>query len=247
MNDLHTRASPVRDYLERNPETRTVEVVLTDLNGVYRGKWLPADTIGKVLKGKFKMPLTSVSCDIWGRDVPALCSDTGDGDGICTAVEETIRPLPWLDRPTAQVFLRLCTEDGVPWGFDPRVVLDRVADRFRERGLTPVCAPELEFYLFSEERDSDGAPVIPPSGVNGRRRIGGQLYSTDVMREYSDLLHEVRDCCELMDVPATRWRRRTTRSCSSKPSRAYPGSTGRSRVSWPSRLESARATASTRT
>jgi glutamine synthetase len=201
MDDKPTHPSPVRDFLSRHPETETVEVVLTDLNGVYRGKWLPAEAIGKVLDGKFKMPLTSVACDIWGRDVPALCRETGDGDGICSAIEESIRPLPWLQRPTAQLFLQLNTEDGTPWAFDPRVVLGQVADRFRERGLTPVCAPELEFYLFAGERDRDGRPVIPASGVNGPSPIGGQLYSMDVMREQADLLHEIRDCCETMAIP----------------------------------------------
>jgi glutamine synthetase len=201
MDDKPTHPSPVRDFLSRHPETETVEVVLTDLNGVYRGKWLPAEAIGKVLDGKFKMPLTSVACDIWGRDVPALCRETGDGDGICSAIEESIRPLPWLQRPTAQLFLQLNTEDGTPWAFDPRVVLGQVADRFRERGLTPVCAPELEFYLFAGERDRDGRPVIPASGVNGPSPIGGQLYSMDVMREQADLLHEIRDCCKTMAIP----------------------------------------------
>jgi glutamine synthetase len=201
MNDEGTSNSPVRRFLASHPETETIEVVLTDLNGIYRGKWLPAANIGKVLEGRFKMPLTSVSCDVWGRDVPALCRQTGDGDGICDAIEETIRPLPWLERPTAQMFLQLNTEDGTPWGFDPRVVLKRVAARFAERGLTAVCAPELEFYLFAEGRDANGQPIIPPSRANGECRIGGQLYSTEVMHEMSGLMHEIRECCERMDVP----------------------------------------------
>jgi glutamine synthetase len=201
MDHTPTPTSPIRNFLRRHPDTETVEVVLTDLNGIYRGKWLPAEGIGKVLDGKFKMPLTSVACDIWGRDVPALCRETGDGDGICTAIEDSIRPLPWLQRPTAQVFLQLNTEDGTPWAFDPRVVLGRVAARCRERGLTPVCAPELEFYLFAAERDREGCPVVPASRVNGRNAIGGQLYSTDVMRENGELLHEIRECCEAMELP----------------------------------------------
>ena len=201
MNDDQRRTSPVREYLAQNPETETVEVVLSDLNGIYRGKWLPADGIDKVLEGKFKMPLTAVACDIWGRDVPALCRQTGDGDGICSAVEDSIRPLPWLERPTAQLFLQLNTEDGTPWEFDPRVVLKRVAERFDAHGLTPVCAPELEFYLFEEERDSEGRPVIPPSRVNGECRIGGQLYSTEIMHERAALMHEIRDHCERMRIP----------------------------------------------
>lgn len=201
MNDRNDSNSPVSRYLERHPETETIEVVLTDLNGIYRGKWLPIEGIDKVLDGKFKMPLTSVSCDIWGRDVPALCRQTGDGDGICEAIEETISPLPWLPRPTAQLFLQLNTEDGVPWEFDPRVVLKKVAARFADLGLTPVCAPELEFYLFAEGRDANGLPIIPPSRVNGECRIGGQLYSTEIMHEREDLMHEIRHCCALMEIP----------------------------------------------
>ena len=162
MSDTDRQSSRMRRFLAEHPETEILEVVLTDLNGIYRGKWLPVAGIDKVLDGKFKMPLTAVSCDIWGRDVPALCRQTGDGDGICTAIAETFRPLPWLSRPTAQVFLQLNTEDGAPWEFDPRVVLKKVTERFEALELTPVCAPELEFYLFEEGRDEDGLPIIPP-------------------------------------------------------------------------------------
>ncbi|MGK2924818.1 MAG: glutamine synthetase family protein [Lysobacterales bacterium] len=201
MHNRNDTNSPVSRFLKRHPETETIEVVLTDLNGIYRGKWLPIEGLYKVLNGKFKMPLTSVSCDIWGRDVPALCRQTGDGDGICEAIEETISPLPWLPRPTAQLFLQLNTEDGVPWEYDPRVVLKKVAARFADLGLTPVCAPELEFYLFAEGRDANGLPIIPPSRVNGECRIGGQLYSTEIMHEREDLMHEIRHCCALMEIP----------------------------------------------
>jgi len=193
--------SPVSRFLEEHPDIETVEVVLSDLNGIYRGKWLPAHSAGKVLDGTFKIPLTAVSPDIWGRDVKALCRQTGDGDGICIPVESSIRMLPWLSRPTAQLFLQLNTEDGTPWEFDPRVVLKKVCTLYRERGLTPVCAPELEFYLFEEGRDNEGKPRVPATRVNGNCRIGGQLYSTEVMQETAGLMHEIRETCDLMAVP----------------------------------------------
>ncbi|NNK32752.1 MAG: glutamine synthetase, partial [Xanthomonadales bacterium] len=148
-----TVESPVRKFLSERPEIRTVEAVLSDLNGIYRGKWLPLEAVDKLLSGQFKMPLTSVTPDVWGRDVEAICEVTGDGDGICTAVEESIRPLPWRERPAAQLFLQLNHEDGRPCGYDPRVVLGRVLGRYRALGLKPVCAPELEFSLFAEGRD----------------------------------------------------------------------------------------------
>jgi glutamine synthetase len=208
MNDTDTRTSPVRRYLHAHPATETIEVVLTDLNGIYRGKWLPADGIDKVLEGKFKMPLTSVACDIWGRDVPALCRQTGDGDGICTAIEETISPLPWLPRPTAQLFLQLNTETGIPWEFDPRVVRTMVAARFNDISLTPVCAPELG-STCSARRDEGGLRSFRPAGSR-RMPHGGQLYGTESC-EQADLMYEIRQCCDQMEIPQDRllenWRR----------------------------------------
>lgn len=195
------QSSPVSRFLEDHPEIETIEVVLTDLNGIYRGKWLPAQSASKILDGTLKIPLTAVTPDVWGRDVPVLCTETGDSDGLCVPVQRSIRMLPWLDRPTAQLFLQLNNEDGTPCGFDPRVVLKTVCALYRERGLTPVCAPELEFYLFEEGRDGHGKPNIPATRVNGNCRIGGQLYSTEVMQETAGLMHEIRETCEKMSVP----------------------------------------------
>lgn len=193
--------SPVRVFMDQHPEVQTFEVVLTDLNGILRGKWLPRASMEKVLNGKLKMSLTSLCADVWGRDVPILCRQTGDGDGICVALEDSIRLLPWLQRPTAQLMLQLNTEDGTPWGYDSRVILQRVCTRFKKLGLTPVCAPELEFYLLPEDRQADGTPRIPATRANGTCTIGGQLYSTEVMQEQAILLHEMRKACELMNLP----------------------------------------------
>ncbi len=97
--------------------------------------------------------------------------------------------------------LQLNTEEGTPWGYDPRVILQRVCKRFEALGLTPVCAPELEFYLLPEDRQADGTPRIPATRANGTCTIGGQLYSTEVMQEQAVLLHEMREACELMQLP----------------------------------------------
>jgi glutamine synthetase len=198
--DKHSK-SPVREFMQEHPEVQTFEVVLTDLNGILRGKWLPRAGMEKVLNGQLKMSLTALCADVWGRDVPVLCRQTGDGDGICIPLEDSIRLLPWLERPTAQLTLQLNTEDGTPWGYDPRVILQRVCQRFEQLGLTPVCAPELEFYLLPEERHADGTPRIPATRANGTCTIGGQLYSTEVMQEQAVLLHEMREACELMKLP----------------------------------------------
>lgn len=188
-----------RKFLADNPDIEVIEVLLIDLNGVHRGKWLPRHKLESVFSGELRLALTGVTTDIWGRDVPELCSKTGDGDGICVPTVRTLKRLPWLSRPTAQVYLHLTHQDR-PWGYDPRVVLGQLQQRFADKGLTAVVAPELEFMLLSSERDADGIPQVPPSRINGRGKVGGQLYSTDLMHEFADVLHEMREACDALDL-----------------------------------------------
>ena len=188
-----------RSFLVDNPDIEVIEALLIDLNGVHRGKWLPRHKLDSVFAGGLRMALTGVTPDIWGRDVPALCAKTGDGDGICVPTARTLKRLPWLSRPTAQIYLHL-TDQGKPWGYDPRVVLTQLQQRFTERGLTPVVAPELEFMLLSAERDAEGIPQVPRTRINGRSKVGGQLYGTDMMHEFADVLHEMREACDAMDL-----------------------------------------------
>jgi glutamine synthetase len=64
-------------------------------------------------------------------------------------------------------------------------------------------APELEFYLFAESAPDSGGPCLPATNLNGRTHIGGQLYSTDMLRDHADMLHAMRDACVTLGVPAT--------------------------------------------
>ncbi len=166
---------------------------------MHRGKWISRRKLKSVFSGDFRIALTGVSADIWGRDVPELCEKTNNGDGICVPTLRTLKRLPWLSTPTAQLYLHL-THEGEPWGYDPRVVLRQIQQRFTERGLTPVVAPELEFMLLSTERDADGVPQVPRTLVDGRSKVGGQLYSTDIMHEFGEVLHEMRATCNAMEL-----------------------------------------------
>lgn len=188
-----------RKFLADNSDIEVIEALLIDLNGMHRGKWLPRHKLESVFEGGLRMALTGVTPDIWGRDVPSLCAKTGDGDGICVPTVRTLKRLPWLSRPTAQIYLHL-THAGRPWGYDPRVVLAQLQERFADRGLTPVVAPELEFMLLSSQRDAEGIPQVPRTRINGRSKVGGQLYGTDIMHEFADVLHEMREACDAMDL-----------------------------------------------
>jgi glutamine synthetase len=74
------------DFLRAHPEITTIEVLLPDTNGVLRGKWLPAAKLPRVFAGELKFPKSTLSLDIWGRDVEELVFEAGDEDGVCRPV-----------------------------------------------------------------------------------------------------------------------------------------------------------------
>jgi glutamine synthetase len=200
--DAEQAWAQARRFLDDNPDIETIEVFLTDLNGISRGKWIPRDELESVCRGNYKISVCAVTPDVWGNDVPSLCEFTGDADGITLPVIDTLKRVPWLKKPTAQLMLEM-TRDGDYCEWDPRVVLRKVVQRYQERGLTAVMAPELEFYLFDPSSLESGAPCLPDSQMNSRTHIGGQLYSTDMLRDHAEMLHAMRDACVALGVPAT--------------------------------------------
>ena len=154
-----TASETLDQFLHDNPDIEMFEVLLHDLNGIQRGKWLPRDQIAKVFKGDYKMPQTTCSLDCWGRDLEELVLQTGDADGVCTAHPTTLARVPWADKPTAQVIISMGSFDGSePYAGDSRVVLPTVLDRYTALGLRPVVASEMEFHLFELEADKFGQP-----------------------------------------------------------------------------------------
>ena len=100
-----TSIDQLDQFLSENPDIEIFEVLLHDLNGAQRGKWLPRDKIHKLFKGGFKMPLSSCSLDYWGRDQDELIAVTGDSDGVCVPHPETLARVPWADKHTGQIIV----------------------------------------------------------------------------------------------------------------------------------------------
>ena len=90
-------------------------------------------------------------------------------------------------------------KDGKLVPFAPRSVLRRVCDLFDAEGLSPVVAPELEFYLVARNTDPD-IPLKPPIGRSGRAETSRQSYSIDAVNEFDPLFEDVYDYCEKMEL-----------------------------------------------
>jgi glutamine synthetase len=102
----------------------------------------------------------------------------------------------------AQLQVQMFEHDGSPFYGDPRHLLGAMTGRFRERGLTPVVAVELEFYLVDRERTPEGNARPPASPLTGRREHRTQINSMIDLDSVSHILREIVDTCREQDVPA---------------------------------------------
>ncbi|ODN69616.1 Gamma-glutamylputrescine synthetase PuuA [Methylobrevis pamukkalensis] len=167
----------VTRFLRSHPEIEGVEFLVSDTNGVLRGKWAPPQSLAKAASVGVNFPLSVFGLDVWGREVAdtGLHVHTGDRDGFCRIAPGSLRIVPWARRPTAQAILTMQTEAGVPFLGDPRQQLRAAIERLAALGLRAVAAFELEFYLLDPASErSDGLPAVlcgapGPSGCPSAR------------------------------------------------------------------------------
>lgn len=191
----------MKNWLRKNPQVRTIRVAAADLNGQARGKRVPSRYADKVVEDGTRFPMSVLNLDIWGEDIDdsPLVYETGDRDGVLKPTERGFMPMPWLDAPTALLPIWMYHEDGRPFAGDPRHALRAVLDRYKARGLTPVCAVELEFFLID---DSGRNLQVPTSPRSGKRRVAGEILSLRALDQFDVFFTDLYDACEDMDIPA---------------------------------------------
>lgn len=188
-------------WLDEHPEIRNIRCGAADLNGQARGKRVPVKFARKIEEEGTRFPLSVLNLDIWGEDVDdsPLVFEIGDPDGVLRPTERGYVPMPWLSTPSALLPLWMFTEDGAAFEGDPRHALARVLDRYAARGLTPVVATEMEFYLVDDSGHEIRQPKSPRSG---KRRMGADILSLRALDAFDSFFTELYDACEAMDIPA---------------------------------------------
>jgi len=181
-----------------------VDLLLPDMNGLLRGKRITRDALDKVYNDGVCLPMSLIATDITGNTVEetGLGYDIGDEDRICRPVPGSLRNVPWSPRPMAQVLLSMEDAQGGTFEANPREVLQRVLARYTERGLTPVVAVELEFYLFDQRPDSEGRPEATINPVTGLRNRSTQVYYMEDLNDYRNFTDAVAAACRAQRIPA---------------------------------------------
>ncbi len=189
------------DWLEENQNITHVSVGLCDLNGVVRGKRIPVEQAKKILEGGLKFPLSVATIDVWGEDLHGnkYTLKNGDQDGICQYTGRGVLPVGWLSNPSAFVPISLLGEDGKPYEAESRYALSLLVDKFNARGLRPVVAAELEFFLYDLSSDEPRAISSP---ITRRHFDTADLMSVDQLDQLDLFLSDLHSACEEQEIAA---------------------------------------------
>jgi glutamine synthetase len=173
---------------------RHVELLVTDMNGVPRGKVVEGDS----LQGNSRphMALANFFQTITG-DYADLIDEANprDEDMLLEPDWSTYRSVPWRKHETAQMICRTLEKSGVRSPYDPRNILIKLLEQFGEEGWYPIVAPEVEFYLLEPMIDSN-MPLQPAKGTGGRSENGGDSFSPDALDKYQGFVDLLQDCCD---------------------------------------------------
>jgi len=200
----HGHVQEAEEFLSNYPEIESIDLLISDLNGIARGKRVEHCAIKKIYQDGVNLPASIFSMNILGETVEpcGLGIDIGEPDMVCKPVANTLHVASWHQRPTAQVLLSMYHQNGEPFHADPRHILSNNCNKMSSLGLTPVVAVELEFYLFDKNRDNHGRPQAPISPKTHKRDVHTQVYSVDTISDYSDFLDDVNKACKEQQVPA---------------------------------------------
>ncbi len=181
-----------------------IDLILPDMNGLLRGKRVTRDALDKVYQNGVCLPMSLIGTDVTGNTVEetGLGYDIGDEDRICRPIPGTLRPIPWQGKPMAQCLIQMEDGQGGLFEANPREVLKRVVDRYKARGLTPVVAVELEFYLLDAELTIEGRPQTSINPATGRRNTTTQVYSMEDLNDYQGFTDAINDACRKQRIPA---------------------------------------------
>ncbi|TVT80759.1 glutamine synthetase family protein [Pseudomonas sp. H3(2019)] len=193
----------VRAFRQRYPEVRYVDLIALDIPGHFYGKRYPIEMLEKVAAGSaLKLPQNCVLLGVQGGlfKIGDYCFNDGDPDALRRLVPGTLKPVSWESKPLGQM---LITSDGTekPIVFEPREVLAQVLERLRGKGIHPVVAFELEFYLFDKQL-REGQPQFPRDQLSDDADDQPNMHIERLFR-FSPVLDEMVEAARVQGIDTT--------------------------------------------
>ncbi|TRX57828.1 glutamine synthetase family protein [Thalassomonas sp. M1454] len=190
----------VTQWLQDN-NVEEVQCVTGDHTGISRGKILPVQTF--IDDQGFRIAeaiLLQAACgDLIDDKFLFKLVDERDLDMVLKPDENACYLLPWTKKPTAMIIHDSFLQDGTPNSLSPRVILQKVLSLYKDKGLTPVVAPEMELYL-TQTNDDSNIPLKPPIGRSGRRESGRQSFGIEALSEFSPFVDDIYDWAKKLNL-----------------------------------------------
>jgi glutamine synthetase len=183
-------------------DVRDVECIFPDVSGYPRGKLMPAASFaaGHELRIAQAIPMQCVTGDY---SYDPIFPDA-DPDVRLVPDYSTLKLAPWSSVPRAFAIHDCVELDGQPCAFSARSLLETVVARYTAQGLTPVVAPEIEFYLTAPCVDPAIA-LTAPAARNGRAEAGQSAFSMNMLNEHAAFWNAFRNALEGLGVQADTW------------------------------------------
>ncbi|MDZ7882620.1 MAG: glutamine synthetase family protein [Mycobacterium sp.] len=190
----------VRALFDRH-QIRTVQFGMPDIDGVLRGKFVPAEFFLESIAHRG----STVPNIVFGWDIEDTLMDclsfsgwqTGYSDVVLKPDLSTLRLLPW-EPGQALVLCDVTNTDGSPVEVAPRTVLKNQVERAAALGYSFTAGYELEFYLYRETSESAAA--------KGYRNLlpatpGVATFSLQRAAALEDVIGAIREGMRACDIP----------------------------------------------
>ncbi len=186
----------------RQHDVREVECLIPDMNGVLRGKVLPAQKFLKAIDGgALYMPTSALLVCVDGNYSGSIDEGFayGDPDMLLVPDLDSLRLAPGTEPQRAFVLADACYPEDRLWSALPRSLLKSVIALYAEKGWRAVVAPELEFYVTSlnpDPRDPVAAPVL----ANGRKESAQHPYDMEALELFDPVMRRIYEHCAVAGI-----------------------------------------------
>ena len=197
----HTPGPELQAFFDQHG-IRDVECIFPDISGYPRGKLMPARSFasGAELRIAQAIPMQCITGDY---SYDPIFPDS-DPDVRLAPDYRTLKIAPWSSTPRAFAIHDCFELDGQPCAFAARSLLQEVVARYTAQGLTPVVAPEIEFYLTAPNNDP-AQPFTAPMARNGKSEVGQSAFSMNMLNELAPFWDEFRNALITLGINADTW------------------------------------------
>jgi len=201
ITNAYPGAAALTAFFEQH-QIAQVECLFPDISGYPRGKLMPAASFAAAAELRIAqaIPMQAVTGDY---SYDPIFPDA-DPDVRLSPDYSTLKPVPWSSVPRAMAIHDCVELNGEPCEFAPRTILKKVLARYQKIGLTPVVAPEIEFYLTAPNVDPNLA-LTPPIVRGGRAEVGQSAYSLNMLNELAPFWDEFRAALDALGVQSDTW------------------------------------------